>query len=71
MTAPTQATASEPVFRCDSIKLKRAIQARLYEEIKDMTWEQRHEYFCKGAEEFDRKVEQYRAERAAASEDVQ
>ena len=53
-----------PVFRCDCVKLKRAIQAKIYEETKYMTWEEEREYIRKGAEEFDRKIERIRAERA-------
>ena len=51
-------------FRCDCVKLKRAIQAKIYEETKYMTREQVREYTRKGAEEFDRKLEHYRAEYA-------
>jgi len=49
------------------VQEKRRIQAEIYEEIKDMTWKERQEYFRKGAEEFDRKVERFRAERLAES----
>jgi hypothetical protein len=52
----------EPEFRCDCVKLKRAIQAKIYEETKYMTREQLNEYTRKGAEEFDRKIERLRAE---------
>jgi hypothetical protein len=60
--------ATEPEFRCDCVKLKRAIQAKIYEETKYMTWEQEREYIRKGAEEFDRKLERIRAELAAEKE---
>ena len=55
---------TSPDFRCDCVKLKRAIQAKIYEETKYMTREQVREYTRKGAEEFDRKLERYRAELA-------
>jgi hypothetical protein len=52
----------DPEFRCDCVNLKRAIQAKIYEETKYMTWEQEREYIRKGAEEFDKKIESLRAE---------
>ena len=61
---------TEVAFRCDCVKLKRAIQAKIYEETKYMTQEEVREYTRKGAEEFDRKVERYRAERAKLAESV-
>ena len=60
--------APEGEFRCDCVALKRAIQAKIYEETKYMTREQRREYDRRGAEEFDRKLEHYRAELAKSAE---
>ena len=56
-------TIPEPDFRCDCVKLKRAIQRKIYEETKYMTRDEVREYTRKGAEEFDRKFENLRAER--------
>jgi len=53
-----------PDFRCDCVKLKRAIQAKIYEETKYMTREQRREYDRKASEEFWAGVERCRAELA-------
>ena len=55
-----------PVPGFDSIKMKREIQAKIYEETKHMTREEKREHTRKGAEEFDRKTERLRAERQAA-----
>ena len=60
--------APEGEFRCDCVALKRAIQAKIYEETKYMTREQRREYDRKGEEEFNRKIERIRSERAALAE---
>ena len=60
--------ATVPDFRCDCVKLKRAIQAKIYEETKYMTREQRREYDRKASEEFDKKIERIRAERVALAE---
>lgn len=38
--------------RIDCLKMKHDIQAQIYKETKDMTWEERREYFRKGSEEF-------------------
>jgi hypothetical protein len=54
-------TAERP-YRCDCVKLKRAIQAKIYEETKYMTPEERREHIRKGAERFD---EEQRLRRAA------
>ena len=58
---------SEAPFRCDCVALKKKIQAKIYAETKHMTWEEIREYTQKGAEEFDRKVERFRAELAEHS----
>ena len=60
-----QPNTTAPDFRCDCVKLKRAIQAKIYEETKYMTREERREYDRRGEEEFDRKIERIRTERAA------
>ena len=44
----------EGVPRIDCVKMKHDIQAKIYEETKDMTWEERREYFRKGSEEYRR-----------------
>ena len=59
-----QHSTTAPDFRCDCVKLKRAIQAKIYEETKYMTREERREYDRRGEEEFDRKIERIRTERA-------
>ena len=56
-----------PDFRCDCVKLKRAIQAKIYEETKYMTREQRREYDRKASEEFWAGVERCRAELAESA----
>ena len=61
-------TAPEGEFRCDCVKLKRAIQAKIYEETKYMTREQVREYTRKASEEFWAGVERCRAELAASAE---
>ena len=40
--------------RIDCVKMKHDIQARIYEETKDMTWEERCAYFQHGSAEFRR-----------------
>lgn len=47
--------------RIDCVKMKHDIQAKIYEEIKNMTWEQRMAYFRRGSEEFRRETDQKRA----------
>jgi hypothetical protein len=42
----------------DCAKMKHDIQGRIYEEIKDMSWEQRREYIRKGSDESRRANEQ-------------
>ena len=61
MTLATVYPETAPRFDC--VQEKRRIQAEIYEDIKSMTWEQRHEYFRRGSEEFREKVERYRTER--------
>ena len=61
-------TVTEPPFRCDCVKLKRAIQAKIYEETKYMTREQVREYTRKASEEFWAGVERCRAELAKSGD---
>jgi hypothetical protein len=48
-----------PGFSC--IKMKRDIQAKIYEETKDMTPAERQEYIRQGAERFREEGRQFRA----------
>ena len=57
-----------PIPGFDCVKMKREIQAKIYEETKHMTWEEEREYIRKKAERFDRDVERIRAERATESQ---
>ena len=63
----SNATVNRP-FRCDCVKLKRAIQAKIYEETKYMTPEERRERRRKNSEEFRADIERRRAELAAESQ---
>ena len=54
----------EPTFRCDCVKLKRAIQRKIYEATKYMTPEEKCERTRKASEEFWMGVERIRAELA-------
>ena len=47
-------------FRCDCVKLKRAIQAQIYEETKYMTPEEQRERLRKNSEEFWADIERRR-----------
>jgi len=58
----TKPETTEPPFRCDCVKLKRAIQAVIYEETKYLTPEERREYFRQAGE----RAAQRRAEHRAA-----
>jgi len=58
----------EPTFRCDCVKLKRAIQRKIYEATKYMTPEERHERTQKSSEDFWAGVERYRVELATESQ---
>ena len=51
-------------FRCDCVKLKRAIQAKIYEETKYMTPEEQRERLRKNSEEFRKDIERRRKELA-------
>jgi len=46
----TKLETNEQPFRCDCVKLKRAIQAVIYEETKFMTPEERRDYFRQAGE---------------------
>jgi len=63
----SETTLPDSPFGCDCVAMKRAIQARIYEETKHMTWDEIREHTRKGAEEFDRKLERIRAEKAATN----
>jgi hypothetical protein len=58
----------KPIPGFDCVKMKREIQAEIYEETKHMTWEEQREYFRKGAERFDAYIERRRAELAAEAQ---
>lgn len=45
-----------PIPGFDGVKMKNDIQAKIYEEIKDMTAEERIAYFRLGSEEFRRET---------------
>jgi uncharacterized protein (UPF0305 family) len=53
------------VFRCDCVKYKKAIQAKIYEETKYMTPEEQMEYIRQGSQAFRAEMEQLRKEREA------
>lgn len=40
----------------DCVQMKHDIQAKIYEEIKDMTWEERLAYYQRGSEAFHREM---------------
>jgi len=60
----------ERPFRCDCVKLKRAIQAKIYEETKYMTPEEQREYFRQAGEEFWSKLDHSRTGQAKLAESV-
>ena len=57
----------KPIPGFDCVKWKRERQAKIYEETKHMTREEKREHTRRGAEEFDRKIERIRAERQAVA----
>ena len=57
----------KPIPGFDCVKWKRERQAKIYEETKHMTREEKREHTRKSAEEFDRKIERIRAEQAVVS----
>jgi hypothetical protein len=60
----------KPIPGFDSLKSKREIQAKIYEEIKDLTPGQRREYFRQASERMREDREQYQAEQAAGDSTV-
>jgi hypothetical protein len=62
-----QATNEKP-FRCDCVKLKRAIQRKIYEATKYMTPEERRERTQRASNEFWADIERRRAEMAAENQ---
>lgn len=50
----------------DCVKMKHDIQAKIYEETKGMTWDERMVYFKRGSEEFRREM----AQRKQTAEDL-
>ena len=57
-----------PIPGFDSIRMKREIQAAIYEETKHMTPEERQEYTRKNSEEFWEDIERRRAKLAAQAQ---
>ena len=55
----------KPIPGFDCVKMKRDIQAQIYEETKHMTWEERAEHTRKAAKRFDEAQRLRRAERQA------
>jgi hypothetical protein len=60
-------TAKTP-FRCDCVKLKRAIQAKIYEETKYMTPEERRDRTRQASHAFRAEIERRRAELEAENQ---
>jgi len=60
-------TKYPPIPGFDSMKWKYETQRKIYEETKDMTWEEQRERLRKSAERFDEEQRLRRAERAAES----
>ena len=58
----------KPIPGFDSLKWKREVQAKIYEETKGMTPEQQREYSRKSSEQLRKEREQYMAEQAALAE---
>jgi hypothetical protein len=55
----------KPIPGFNSLESKREIQAKIYEEIKDLTPKQRRECFRKASEELWLEREQFQTEQAA------
>lgn len=51
--------AGTPSINC--VQMKHDIQAKIYEETKDMTWEERRAYYQRGSEAFRRESAQRQA----------
>jgi hypothetical protein len=58
----------KPIPGFDCVKMKREIQAAIYEETKDMTPEEQQERLRRNSEKFWTDIEHRRAERAKAAE---
>ena len=52
----------KPIPGFDCVKMKREIQAKIYEETKHMTWEERREHTRQASERFWADIERRRAE---------
>ncbi|MCL2710649.1 MAG: hypothetical protein FWE95_07195 [Planctomycetaceae bacterium] len=55
----------KPIPGFDCVKMKREIQAEIYEETKHMTWEERREHTRKASERFWADIERRRAAQTA------
>ena len=60
-----------PIPGFDCVKMKREIQAQIYEETKNMTREEQRERLRKNVERFDREIERIRAERRRQAAEAQ
>ena len=58
----------KPIPGFDSLKWKREVQAKIYEETKNMTWEEQRERLRQASERMQKEREQYWAEQAALTE---
>ena len=58
----------KPIPGFDCVKMKREIQAQIYEETKNMTPEEQRERLRKNSEAFWADIERRRAERAKSAE---
>ena len=58
----------KPIPGFDSLKWKREVQAKIYEETKDMTPEEQREYSRKNSEQLRKERERYWAEQASFAE---
>ena len=58
----------KPIPGFDCVKMKREIQASIYEETKDMTPEEQQERLRRNSEKFWADIERRRAERAMSAE---
>jgi len=61
----------QPIPGFDCVKMKREIQAQIYEETKNMTREEQCERLRKNVERFDREIERIRAERQRRAAEAQ
>jgi len=55
-----------PIPGFNSLEWKRETQKKIYEEIKDMTWEEQRERLCRNSEAFQESQYRYRTERKAS-----